>query len=246
MVVIISSIKEEIAAIVKKTALLSVEEEKPRRLLKVNYNSRQILLLQTGMGKENAISSVSFVLDHYSVSTVISLGFAGALRDDLRAGDLVLYSKIFAKEISEPIKPDIELLSSIYSTMVSKKLKFSTCKGNSFTSDHIIYGPDQKRGLREKYGCIAVDMESYWVAYVCSKHGVPFVCARAISDKVRQRVPKMDSFINMGGEFSIVNVLKYIAGNPADFFSLISLWKNAYLAGKSLTTLFAITIDKFH
>jgi len=246
MVVIISSLKEEISAILKKTDLLSVKEERSRRLFEVNYKSRQILLLQTGMGKENAISSVSFVLDHYPVSTVISLGFAGALRDDLRPGDLVLYSAIFTKNNSEPVKPDFKLLSSIYSTMVSKKLKFSTCKGNSFTSNKMICEPDQKRGFREKYGCIAVDMESYWVAHVSSKCGVPFVCARAISDTARQRIPKMDNFFSMDGEFSAVEVLKYLAGNPADFFSLISLWKNAYLARKSLTTLFAITIDMLH
>jgi adenosylhomocysteine nucleosidase len=246
MVVIISSLKEEISAILKKADLLSINEEKSRRLLKVNYKSRQILLLQTGMGKENAISSVSFVLDHYPVSTVISLGFAGALREDLRPGDLALYSKIIANDNSEPIKPDFELLSSIYSTIVSKKLNFSTCKGKSFTSDHIVYEPDQKRVFREKYGCIAVDMESYWVAYVSSKRGVPFVCARAISDTARQRIPKMDNFFSMNGEFSTVEVLKYLAGNPTYFFSLISLWKNAYLARKSLTTLFAITIDLLH
>jgi adenosylhomocysteine nucleosidase len=246
MVAIISALKEEICGILKKTDLLSVTEEKSWKLYKVNYKSRQILLLQSGIGKENVISSVSYLLDKHQISTIISLGFAGALRDDLKPGDLVLYSQLFAKDNPEIIRPDLNLFSTINSIMNSKKLSFFIHKGNSFTSDHIVYKPDQKRRYKEKYGCIAVDMESYWIAYMSRERKVPFVCVRAISDTSRQRIPNMENWFGMDGKLSIVKILKYLALNPADFFSLFSLLKNAYLAKKSLTTLFASTIDMLH
>lgn len=246
MVAIVSSLKEEISGILKDTEILSVTEEKSWRLFKVNYNSRELLLLKTGMGKENTILAVSYVLEKYPVSKVISLGFAGALIDDLKPGDLVFYSQIIAIDNPEPIKPDVKLLSLIDSMIGSKNSKISIYKGHSFTSDHIVYEPDQKRKYKEEYGCIAVDMESYWVGYASGKHNVPFVCMRAISDTTRQRIPKVIELFGSGEKLSAVVLIRYLAMRPSEIFSLFSLCKNAYLARKSLTMLFAYTINMLH
>jgi len=246
MVAIISALKDEICGILKKTVLLSVTGEKSWKLYKVNYKSKQILLLQSGIGKENVIPSVSYLLDKHQISKIVSLGFAGALRDDLKPGDLILYSQLFTKNNPEIIRPDLNLFSSINSIMNSKNSTFHFYKGNSFTSDHILYKPDQKRRYKDRYGCIAVDMESYWIAYMSRERKVPFVCVRAISDTLRQRIPKIENWFGTNGKLNIVEMLKYLAGNPADFLPLFSLWKNAHHAKKSLTTLFASTIDMLH
>jgi adenosylhomocysteine nucleosidase len=57
-------------------------------------NGRNVVLAQTGIGKVNAASITSLILDHFNPEEVIFSGIAGGINTALRPGDLVVATRV--------------------------------------------------------------------------------------------------------------------------------------------------------
>src|SRR4051812_23319421 len=57
-------------------------------------NSRNVVLAQTGIGKVNAASTTSLILDHFNPAEVIFSGIAGGINSALHPGDLVVGTQV--------------------------------------------------------------------------------------------------------------------------------------------------------
>ena len=57
-------------------------------------NSRNVVLAQTGIGKVNAASVTTLMLDHFSPAEVIFSGIAGGINNSLHPGDLVVGTRV--------------------------------------------------------------------------------------------------------------------------------------------------------
>ena len=63
-------------------------------------------------------------------------------------------------------------------------------RGPILTADRVVRLPDDKRSLFERYGALAVDMETFAVAEVCARCQTPFASIRAINDTADESLPR--------------------------------------------------------
>ena len=106
---------------------------------------------------------------------VVSAGYAGALRPDLRVGDLVL-----GENFSDP-----GLLRVARGLLTGEPLHV----GGLTTQASVAETAAAKAALHATTGALAVDMETAWIAAACARAGVALLSLRVISDAAGQSFP---------------------------------------------------------
>ncbi|HKB41147.1 MAG TPA: hypothetical protein VKD72_32265, partial [Gemmataceae bacterium] len=71
---------------------------------------------------------------------------------------------------------------------------------------------------------VAVDMESAFVAHFCAERGIPFSCARVISDDIRTQLSLQLVSLMSGPQVRLARVLASLARSPRLF---LELWRLA-------------------
>jgi len=135
----------------------------------------RVVVVETGVGQANVARALDWLLAKpllhgipYSPSRLIFAGYAGALSECLRAGDVMIASEV------------IDEHGHVWPTTWPTKVDVP--RGRLLTVNQLTATPDEKSRLREKHGAVAVDMESAVFAARCTQAGLPFGCVRAISD----------------------------------------------------------------
>ncbi len=120
MIVILGALKQENVDLRRQMIIEETLTERNFRIYKGKYKNKDVLLGQTGMGRENAEQATEFILEHYTTEALISIGFAGALVEDLKIGDIILSKTLYqgeeetkeGLEIQNPICSDANLISA--------------------------------------------------------------------------------------------------------------------------------------
>jgi hypothetical protein len=183
-----------------------------------------VLVLVTGIGRERMEAALDWLFGApahggvpYKPKLVLLAGFAGALQDDCRIGDLILATEV------------ADAAGKVWPTTWPGELppgewRPPLRRGRLLCVSKMITDPGDKQALSNQYAALAVDMESAVVAPRCARAGVPFGCLRAISDDVRTPLsPRLASIIS-DGRVSPPRLVSTILRSPR----LISeLWKVA-------------------
>jgi adenosylhomocysteine nucleosidase len=154
-------------------ALPAESSDFARRLPKRRHQG--IKIFHTGVGAKVCRARLPGFLGEGTWELVISAGFAGAVRDDLRTGDLFL-----AQNFS-----DSHPLSVARQTLANRALHVA----NLFTSPRLIDSPAERSRLAQTSDATAVDMETEVIAAECKARGIPFLSLRVISDTPSQPLP---------------------------------------------------------
>jgi adenosylhomocysteine nucleosidase len=157
----------------------------------------KVVLVVSGVGRVQAESATRAVLEERRPSAVLSLGFAGGLVADQRAGDLVVARVLIPAEdvldgdpkprISEALGADRTLSDKALGVLATLGLRHRT--GACVTASRIVSRPEAKRRLGSDTDALAVEMESFWVALACRERNVPFLAVRAVVDTVGRPLP---------------------------------------------------------
>ncbi len=135
-----------------------------------------VLTVHTGVGDTpGGRRRLERVLEEDEPRLVISAGYAGALRTDLRVGDLV-----FGENFSDP-----GLLAAARTLLADEPCHV----GLFLTQDTVAETAAAKAALHAATGALAVDMETAWIAEACSRAGVPLLALRVVSDAAGQSFP---------------------------------------------------------
>ena len=146
--------------------------------------NKEIRIFHTGAGAKACRARLPDFLREATYELVISAGFAGAVRDDLRAGDLFL-----AENFSDP-----HLLSAARRTLAKRALHVAKL----FTSPKVINSPAERSSIAQASDAAAVDMETEVIAAECKARGIPLLSLRIISDTPSQPLPAApDILFNM-------------------------------------------------
>lgn len=134
-----------------------------------------VALLHTGVGATKCSQRMEQLLHKARPRLVISSGFAGAVSDNLRVGDLIL-----AENFSDPVlfRQAKEILRD--RNAAAAKL---------FTSASIVDSIEERNRITRESGAAAVDMETGSISEICKVHGVPLLSLRAISDTPDDPLP---------------------------------------------------------
>ncbi|HEY4411701.1 MAG TPA: hypothetical protein VGN06_01775 [Gaiellaceae bacterium] len=130
--------------------------------------------------------------------SLVSFGVAGALRDDLRVGDVLDATRVV----------DGSGVTLWEGTGLGVR---GALPGTVLASDVLVHDAAERRRLHESSGADAVDMESGMLARSGRLAGV----VRAISDGVDSDVQGVDSTVHPDGRTNVVGLLRWIVTKRA-------------------------------
>ena len=180
------------------------------------FNNKDIVFVQSGIGKVNAAITATLLIEKYDIDKVIFSGVAGALDKVLKIGDIVIANDVvqhdFAVEAFGYKKgqiPQMEVWSFEGDKDLIKKVqetsdeKIKLHYGRILTGDQFIYKKEEKLDLGKEFEALCVDMESGAVAQVCYIMNVKFLIIRSISDSVTDESSmEYDKFAELAAENS--------------------------------------------
>ncbi|HZZ77102.1 MAG TPA: hypothetical protein VFE62_01205 [Gemmataceae bacterium] len=195
-----------------------------------------VLVVETGIGPASVARTLDWLLAKpkfggvpYEPSLLIFAGFAGALTDSLRIGDIVLADEIVDLHGNRwrPTWP-IELSTEGWNPPLHR--------GRVVSVDQLLGSVDDKRRLGAEHLAIAVEMESAVFAERCTRAGLPFACVRAISDEVMTPLsPALLSLVS-GGSASPWRAIKALLRQPSLLPELLRLARDTRVASRQLGT----------
>jgi adenosylhomocysteine nucleosidase len=150
------------------------------------------------------------------ITTVLSTGWAGALREDLASGQTYDVSTVIDARTGERF--------------------IAAGPPNDYwlvTSPRVADAADKKR-LASTYEAALVDMEAAGVARLARMRGIPFYCIKGISDGYTDQLPDFNNFISPVGQFKLARFVLFALLRPWHWPALIRMGENSRKAARSI------------
>lgn len=243
-VAIFSAFPQEIKQIVKNFKPEESFKRHPLTLFFTEYSSKEIIIVQTGMGTRNAEAAIKYVLVEHSPDFVLSIGFGGALYNGASAGDLICADRVFFIPENVLKKPMTlfnyrELLSQEipnFREIVSKlSKKVSMCEGCIFTFERYMKKSEIKKNLSKELSFPVCDMETFSLAKLSIEQGLPFFALRSITDLADEDLPP--EFLRVtdeSGGYRVPRALKLILSKPKLIKNIIKTGRASAIASNNL------------
>ena len=185
MLGIISATDTETRVLKESMTEFKEENVKDISFFKGKLYGRDIIFVQSGIGKVNAAITATLLIYKYNVDRIIFIG-------DIVIGTDVIQHDVDVSEFGYKIGqiPGIKewaLFSDedmIEKTKKAVSEKYRLFFGRILTGDQFISGKQEKITLGKDFEALCVDMESGAVAQVCRRFDVKFLIIRSISDSI--------------------------------------------------------------
>jgi adenosylhomocysteine nucleosidase len=195
---IIAAMQEEKEAI--KEIMENISEEKSYELTftRGTINSKECILVESGVGKVNAGRTTQILIDKYDIEYIINVGSAGTATDSLNIGDIVIgkelvqhdfditafnHPKGYISNIGLNVKSNEELIKKFEHAIEKMKNEdFKIKIGTIASGDIFCTLPQMKDKIHTKFNADAIEMEGAAIAQVCFLDKIPFIVIRSISD----------------------------------------------------------------
>jgi adenosylhomocysteine nucleosidase len=168
---------------------------------------------------------------------VLSFGIAGGLAPHLKPGACVVARNIIAENAR--YASDVGWAQSMICTVQGRASRFAALPNVSFGdivgSDVPVASAHAKRGLYEKTGAIAVDMESHLAARIAVEHRVPFAAFRVITDPSHRALPPAALVAtNADGGIDFQAIMRSLIRHPKQVPTLFRLALDSWAARQAL------------
>ena len=208
----------------------------------VQTPSGEVVLLRTGVGTRRSESSLTSLLSKLRPDLIVSLGFAGALHEGLAAGDLIWASRVFflsdrtphaeGTEFPEILLPESKRVADRLAGIISIR------EGCIVTLEDFVRKPEIRKRLPAEISLPVCDMETFVLARVAARQGIPFFAARAISDTSDHEIPpELLDIFDESGKILYFRLSKRVLYKPGLLSDMFHLRRNSERAAKSLGTL---------
>jgi adenosylhomocysteine nucleosidase len=160
------------------------------------------------------------------IDKVISVGWAGALREELVVGQAydvstVIDSRTGERFIAAGPPNDCWLVT------------------NSRVAD-----ATEKKRLASTYEAVLVDMEAAGVARLARMRGIPFYCIKGISDGHSDQLLDFNRFISTDGRFKLTRFVVFALLRPWYWHALIRMGENSRKAARNIAQSLLDFLDK--
>lgn len=181
-------------------------------------NSRWIVAL-TGVRPLHTAQLTESLLIGLRPSKVIITGFAGATDPAFKVGDVIVPERIIEGETRQEYRPTLPCHP--WRTL--------------YTSPTLAHRPADKKLILENFNAAAVDMESAVIAGRCEKKGIPWVCARAISDTADAELPEfLMKLTHADGRPRIFSAAIHAIIHPSRIPVMMRVGRDARLAAEAI------------
>jgi adenosylhomocysteine nucleosidase len=186
----------------------------PNRI--IVYTNDFAVVACAGMGSARATLAVQAAMAAKPVTSLLSVGLAGACDPSLRVADIVRAGVVVDTQSGER-----------YSNSQFKQV---------LVSEPAIASVKEKQRLYESYRASAVDMEAATVARIAQAHNLNFQAIKVISDDAGFELQELARFSTQDGQFRELAFAAYSAARPRLWPKLLQLAGNSKRALQSLTT----------
>lgn len=215
-IAIIAAMNKEINEIRKLLVNTQEEEKNGMVFITGNLGDKEIILIESGIGKVCAAVRAVELINLFKPDCVINSGVAGGIGDDVEKMDVVVGA--------ETVYNDVWCLSpnefgqvqgfparysgswSLLEKLNNKSEKYDNIrvhKGLICSGDRFVSGVEEARSIKEKFNdALAVDMESCAVAQVCYMKNIPFLSLRIISDNPFKNNDNFNEYVDFWGEMA--------------------------------------------
>lgn len=189
------------------------------------YDGIRIAVVESGTGQSRAARATQALLDAHTPKWIVSTGFAGSLRPELKIGHMIVADHVMGAEGAE-LSIDVGM-----TTDAARGLHV----GRLLTVDHMVRTVAEKKSLAEKTDSIAVDMESFAVATVCRQTQTRCMVVRAISDDLSADLPpEVLSLVGETGAVRFGAVIGSLFKRPSSIKDMWRLREQASVAAERL------------
>jgi adenosylhomocysteine nucleosidase len=191
------------------------------------YDDIRVVVVESGLGFAKARRAAHALLDAHTPPWLLSCGFAGALRPEMKIGHIVIADSIVDTH-GQSLKLDVDMPADPHSGLFV---------GKTLTVDHMVRTIEEKQALAKQFDAIAVDMESLAVAQVARETNTRFLSIRAISDDLsRDLPPEVLSVVGSTGTLRLGAAVGSIWKRPGSVKELWQLRESANNAAEQLAT----------
>jgi nucleoside phosphorylase len=230
---LVAALRDEVTELRRRLELRPAASPHGARLFRGQVGGQDVVLAQSGSGRENAERATRFLLRRYPLQLVVALGFAGGLSPALLAGELVLCMRLRCQSVPEGLcRPHPGFLSVAARCAVGEPLRLRL--GNSVTVARLSTTPLEKRQLGECWDAQAADRESFWIARAAAEGEVPFLALRAITDPLGFSPPPLDRLLAPDGSVDWWKAAGRFLTHPAELARLPRVGLNAAVAARNL------------
>ena len=206
------------------------------------YFSREIIVVQTGMGAENTEAALKYVVEDYRPDFILSVGFGGALYGDAAIGDIICGSRVFLipekiREGSAPdrVKLDSEEIPDVAEVVSRLSDRVPIREGCIITIEKHMDKPAIRKILPGDLSFPVCDMETYFLARLAKEMGLPVLCLRAITDRADEEIPvEFLGVTDKSGKYSLSLAIRLIIGKPKIIRHIFRIGMNARIASINL------------
>jgi adenosylhomocysteine nucleosidase len=191
----------------------------------VVYTDGRAVVACAGMGAARVELAVQAAMATLPLTSLISVGLAGACDPALRVGEVVRAGVV------------IDLRSG-------ERFEDARYQQVLVTADTIASISEKERLLR-LFGAAAVDMEAATVGRLARKYGLSFSAIKAISDEAGFEVEGLSQFATPKGQFREVAFALHAALRPAMWGKVIALGRNSRKALAALTSALRVELDLY-
>lgn len=155
------------------------------------YKGKEVSVMASGMGIPSMGIYSYELYNFYGVETIIRIGSAGALSDDIKVRDIIFAMSTstdssYASQYNLPgtIAPtaDFGLLSK--AVEVAKELNIEPRVGNVLCTQYFYNEDDSVNSLWKKMGVLAAEMESVALYLNAQRAGKKALCILTVSDHI--------------------------------------------------------------
>lgn len=199
MIGIIGAMHEEIVELKELINNLTEERISNITFFKGSINNKEIILVESGIGKVNSAVCATLLINHFKVDKIIFTGVAGGVDNDIEIGDIVISTKLIEHDFDVTafgLKPGViprmnnsEFRADENLRKIAKEAALEIFEekqvreGIIVSGDQFISSIEKINWLRDTFNASCAEMEGASIAHVCYMFDIPFVILRAISDK---------------------------------------------------------------
>ena len=200
---IIGAMDSEVDNLIARMADTATEEYAGRRFVTGTLAGKDVVVVQSGIGKVAAAITAQMLIDRYGVCALLNTGMAGGLDPRLAVKDLVVGTDTLQHDfdltafghargyiggggddtvptrfVADAAWVDKALTAAAQVLPTgSKAITGTIASGDVFVDDSAL-----KTVLRDDFGAAAAEMEGAAIAQTAVANGVPFLILRTISD----------------------------------------------------------------
>ena len=202
-----------------------------------------VVLTAAGIGPERAERATKGLLERFKIKAALSVGYAGALRDGVKTGELVIVRSVLRMGLINqtpkryPCHPRLTELSQ----RVAEENGFKAHLGDILTVTEPIKRPEDKRQAGVLTGAVAVDMEGAGVAMAAREARIPFMALKVVLDEVDEEL-KGTGLVDGEGRVDLFKTFTYLLYNPWDIIYLLRLNRQAGRATSELARFLSVLV----